>query len=162
MSYQHLIGLEFRYGTQDCYGLLRRFYRDQFGIEIPNVARPTRFWEEGIDLYGMYYYELGFRPLDCHPSEYKFGDVALMAIQSITPNHVGIFVENGKILHHMVGRRSETTRFGGIYRNNTLNVYRHKDVRHDQQEGEIHFMDIVSERMRSRIHGLIERPVETG
>lgn len=161
MKYEHLIGLEFKFGDQDCYGILRRFYKDNFDIELPNIARPHRFWEDGLDLYGSYYYELGFRPLDCHPMDYRYGDVALMAILSTTPNHIGIFLENGRMLHHMINRRSEIVRFGGMYRNNCLNVFRHKDVVIKTEESEVEFIDIVPERTRQRIRELTERASQT-
>ena len=40
LGHEHLVGLEYKHGSQDCYGLIRRFYKDNFEVGISNnIAR---------------------------------------------------------------------------------------------------------------------------
>lgn len=128
LKYDHLLGLKFEFGFQDCYSLIRSFYADNFGIILPNYARPTDFWERGMEMYKDRYLKNGFRLLDVHPSEYQPGDVFLMSINSPVANHAGVMVENGRLLHHIFGQLSNVTPYKGTWRNNTVGVFRHKDV----------------------------------
>jgi cell wall-associated NlpC family hydrolase len=128
LRYDHLIGLKFEMGKQDCYAVIRSFYIDNFGITLPNYARPTDFAERGMEMYRDRYIKNGFRPLDVHPSQYQPGDIFLMSINASVANHAAVLVENGKILHHIVGQLSNVTPYKGLWRNNTVAVFRHKDV----------------------------------
>lgn len=128
-KYQHLIGRPFVWGRQDCYGLVRDFYNDVFDIQIPDYARPEDFYLTGLDLFRELYRDAGFKEIDVHPSEYKFGDVALSAIDSPFGNHCSIFVENGRIIHHLHGGLSRGPDFfRGLVRNTCVGIYRHKEV----------------------------------
>ena len=127
-SYQHLIGREWHYGKQDCYGIVRDFYKDIFNIDLPNYARPNDFWDHGLNMYIERFNKNNFKVLNCHPSEYQFGDVFLMSIKSNVANHAGVLVDKGMILHHMVNQLSTVTHYRSVYRNNTVAILRHKDV----------------------------------
>lgn len=128
LKYKHLLGIEFEMAQRNCYTLLRDFYRDNYGIVLPDVANPTRWWEHGLDLYASIAPRIGFTVVEGGPREWKPGDVILMAIRSSVGNHVGIIVDGGRMLHHQVGQRSAVTTYGGMYRNNTVAAYRHSDV----------------------------------
>ncbi|WP_353645773.1 NlpC/P60 family protein [Mesorhizobium sp. WSM2239] len=129
MNYKHLLGRKFIWQQQDCYALLRDFYRDVFQIELPNYARPDDFWQTGLNLFFDSSRDAGFYELNVHPSQYKFGDVVVSAIDSGFGNHCAIFVENGRIIHHLYNRLSEgPVPFKGLVRNTCVGVYRHKDV----------------------------------
>jgi cell wall-associated NlpC family hydrolase len=151
MRYEHLVGREFVWGSDDCYGLLRDFYRDNFEIELPNYARPDDFWSRGLNLYVDHYYENGFRPIDVHPTDWQVGDVFLMAIQSNTPNHVAILVENGNILHHLYGCRSIVELYRGKWRDLTIGVFRHKDVKIEASEATADVFDLLPPAIRRKI-----------
>lgn len=128
MDYQHLIGRTFEWGKRDCFGLLRDFYRDVFEIELPDFARPKDFYQHGLNLFTENYRAAGFKEISVHPSELRFGDVAVSAIGSTFGNHCGAFVENGRFLHHLYGGLSQVTLFRGTVRNNCIGFYRHQDV----------------------------------
>jgi len=128
MDYQHLLGRPFKWRVCDCFALLRDFYRDVFDIDVPNFARPEDFYLRGLNLFQENYMAAGFREISVHPSEIKFGDVAVSAIDSTFGNHCSIFVENGEIIHHLHGRLSEVAPFRGLVRNTCVGIYRHQDV----------------------------------
>ena len=150
-DYQHLVGRQFVWGSDDCYGLLRDFYKDMFGIELENIARPEYFWDNGMNLYMDHYYSQGFRPIDVHPTQWQFGDVALMAIRSNTPNHVAIMVEDNKILHHLYNGLSTIELYKGNWRDRTVGIFRHKDVQVDQTQTVVDFMSVLPPNIRKKI-----------
>ncbi|MES0134516.1 NlpC/P60 family protein [Mesorhizobium sp. M0016] len=151
LKHQHLLGLPFDYANVNCYTMLRRFYADNFGIHFPNYACPTEFWKHGLDLYITRAQRLGFKSLDCHPSEYQFGDVFIMSIASSIGNHCGILVENGQMLHHFYNQLSDITPYKGVYRNTTVAVFRHKDVKLSGSQDTTPLKDLVSSNTRRKI-----------
>ncbi len=152
IKYDHIVGRPFVYRNQNCYTLLRDVYRESFGIELPNYACPNKFWEFGSDLYMQRHRKCGFEILDCHPSEYRPGDAVLMAINSEKANHVGVFVENGQILHHLWGRAAAVEPYRSIYRNTTVAVMRHKDVQLEQVAATGDLLDYVNPSVRRKLN----------
>lgn len=99
-NFHSLIGLPYIDGRQDCYSVVRNYYSMEWGIELPNYARPERFWEDPeLDLYSLYKHT-GFEPVvDNH--NYEVGDAVLMPVLSAMNNHAGVIVDDNQILHHL-------------------------------------------------------------
>lgn len=123
----HLEGREFIHGTEDCYSLVRDFFRDNFGIELTNYARPDDWWAKGLNLYMDHFHNEGFRLVD-NPKDLQIADVFLCAVRSPVANHAAVYVGEGHILHHFIGRRSNKELYKGIWRNTTVACIRHKDL----------------------------------
>lgn len=103
-----LVGCEFSHGVNDCYGLVRRWYRQRRGIILPDFPRDGKWWDDGkSDLYTTNYPQAGFESIP-NDREPEIGDVVLMKIRSRNnvPNHAAVYVGNGKILHHLWGELS--------------------------------------------------------
>lgn len=128
LKYAHLLGLDFDIEKQNCYSIIRQFYYDNYGIELSDYACPTNWWNSDLDLYMKLAPEEGFSPVNDHPRDWRPGDLIFMAIRSSTGNHAAVLLDNGNILHHLVGQRSCETAYGGMFRNTTVGVFRHKDV----------------------------------
>lgn len=128
LKYDHLIGLEFDIERRNCYSLVRDFYRDNFEIELTDYPCPTDWWERGLDLYWRLAPEEGFYPINEPHRNWRGGDVIVMAINSSSGNHVAVVLDNGRLLHHLVGQLSTETNYGGLFRNTTVAVYRHREV----------------------------------
>jgi cell wall-associated NlpC family hydrolase len=128
LKIDHLEGLEFNIETRNCYHLVRDVYRDNFGIELPDFPCPTDWYEKGLDLYARLAPDVGFDIIHDHPRDWRAGDIILMAIGTSTGSHVALVLDNGNIFHHLVGQRSRVTSYGGLFRNTTVGVYRHRDV----------------------------------
>lgn len=122
-------GKDFLHGTNDCYSLIRDFYRVAFGIELTNYARPDFWWNADMNLYAEYFPREGFHTIDnIRPQEFQYGDVILMAVKSLYPCHAAIYVDDGKILHHFYGRKSSIELYKSVWYNTTTSVLRHRDV----------------------------------
>lgn len=125
MIIEPLKGRAFDLETANCYTLVRDFYRLNYGIDLSDIPCPGPWWNQGLDIYPAIAVAEGFQPITVHPSEWRPGDVIMMAIQARVGNHLAVLLPNSHILHHMFGQLSSETMYGGLFRNNTLAVYRH-------------------------------------
>lgn len=133
----HLQGIPFEHGVNDCYTLGQRVFKDNFGLILPDYARPDSWWiEEGFDLYRDNFRNEGFdiAEMDSSFRGIRMFDVPLIAIPDprkpsvMIPNHCAIYIGDDTVIHHRLGCLSEKRRFSGTLRNLTCMVIRHKDV----------------------------------
>lgn len=94
---------EFCWGLDDCYSLVRDWYLQNDGLTLPDFLRGPDFWIHR-DLFGEGLARAGFSRVDEAPER---GDVLLFAVRSQgIPNHCGIAMGDGRMLHHLPGRLS--------------------------------------------------------
>lgn len=91
----------FRHGVTDCYSLIRDFYRQELNITLQEFPRDWDWWHHDQKLYEEGFPVAGFYKVD--PAELQYGDMFLANIRSKTPNHGGVYVGDGMILHHLTG-----------------------------------------------------------
>lgn len=124
-----ICGLEFDIEKQNCYHALRAFFDLNYKIKLTDYPCPTDWWKEGgLDLYAALAEQEGFKAIHDHPTFWRPGDVLIMAIESTRGNHCAVLLPGNKIFHHLIGQRSLVCSYGGLFRNNLIAVYRHKDV----------------------------------
>lgn len=97
-----LLGRGFRHGTTDCYALIRDYYRLERGVELPEFPRDWLWWEAGETHFVDGFPEAGFVTIP--EADARPGDVWLAQIRSSTPNHGGILLEDGLVLHQPGGK----------------------------------------------------------
>jgi proteasome lid subunit RPN8/RPN11 len=125
-----LVGRQFSHGVLDCYQLIVDWYARERGVTLPQFSRADEWWNDGkSDLYTEGFPKAGFVKLpDGAPLE--AGDVILMQIRARNgvPNHAGIYLGDGLMLHHLYGRLSSRDLYGGWYLESTRAVlrYQHK------------------------------------
>lgn len=99
-----LIGRPFRHGVDDCYALIRAWWRARRGVILPDFPRQWEWWGRdpgnGVerDLYRRHFSDAGFYEISA--GEASEGDVWLAAIRSDVPNHAGVYLSDGLALHH--------------------------------------------------------------
>lgn len=122
-----LIGREFVWGICDCYTLVRDYYRETLAIRFktPEPYQPN-FWKSGQDLYARYQ-QWGFVavPDDQPPQPH---DIFLIQIRSDLANHAAVYLGDDLILHHVEGRLSERTVYGGFWHKATRFTIRHQSL----------------------------------
>ena len=130
LKYEHLQAIPFTgIGNRDCYDLVRDFYRDNFGMELTPYVRPHDWDSDKIDLIRNHYEAEGFEAItDWKPKDLRPGDILAMSINESNPNHLAIYVGDGKIIHHLYGRMSRVEPLHGFWRNLTSFIVRHPDV----------------------------------
>jgi proteasome lid subunit RPN8/RPN11 len=112
-------------GIFDCYGLVRDYYRREYGIHLTNHQRINlETGEVAYDKFLKYYEDEGFvRVMD---DSYQVGDVMLMQLMDKQPNHVAIYIGNNLIMHHNLDRLSKVDIWGGYWQKFTVARLRHK------------------------------------
>ncbi|VVE68865.1 peptidase P60 [Pandoraea anapnoica] len=122
-----LVGRTFAHGVLDCWSLVRDFYAREMKIELPDFERRDDWWANGENLYMDGYPKAGFVHLNQDAPE-NVGDVILMQRRADVPNHAGVYIGKGLMLHHMHGRLSTREVYGGYWREITRCVLRHKTL----------------------------------
>lgn len=123
-----LLGRQFAHGVHDCYSLIRDYYLLERGVTLPDIERLDGWWDDGkSNLYLDNFARAGFIDVG-HDAEPQNGDVLLMQIRSKNgvPNHAGIFLGGGILLHHMYGRLSGRTVWGGMWAQSLRTVLRYQ------------------------------------
>jgi cell wall-associated NlpC family hydrolase len=83
-----------------------------------------------------------------------------MSVRSKIANHAGVFVENGKMLHHFVGRLSAVEDYRALWRNSTVMVLRNKDVHVEPPKPQVaDFAEFLPNVIRSK---LAQAPLQSG
>jgi proteasome lid subunit RPN8/RPN11 len=99
-----LLGRGFRHGVTDCYSLIKDFYKTYLDITLNEFPRDWEWWLNGQDLYKEGFKTTGFRVISDY--EVQPGDVFLAQLRSKTPNHGGVYLGNGLIVHHLTSNKA--------------------------------------------------------
>jgi hypothetical protein len=107
-----LIGREWVWGVQDCWSLVRDYYGEQ-GIVLPDWERPLTYAEfEAKPMFADCWRMAGFEQVaeeDIQP-----GDAVLMCVSGTGLNHVGVYLGDQMLLHHLgPNRLSSRDLYGG-------------------------------------------------
>ena len=121
-----LVGREWVWGLTDCWALVRDWYTEN-GI-------PIRDWERPIDprdferapFFDDCWQEAGFTRIT-EDDDLRRGDAVLLSLNSPGLDHVGVYVGDQLLLHHLRGRLSSCDLYGGWLQKCTGKVLRHYD-----------------------------------
>lgn len=121
-----LYGRVFEHGVLDCYSFIKDYYAQVLSITLPEANRPDEWWlKEGYNLYIDNYKSAGFVVAD---GEIKQNDVLLMRVSSPVPNHGAVYLGDGLIGHHQMGRLSSKDVYGGYAQKVTVMTLRHSSL----------------------------------
>ena len=101
-----LIGRKWVWGVNDCWSLCRDYYKEELGINLRDWDRPISSDDFIKDpCFDRCFVDTGFRELKPE-EELQKNDLLLMSIGSPGLNHIGLFLENQLVLHHLQNRLS--------------------------------------------------------
>lgn len=121
VDYKAIVGKEWQYGTQDCYGLLRQYY-ELLGVMLPDFERPENL-ETTDSIFLRYAKDLNFEPVAMEDRQES--DVLLMRLGTRTPMHAAIYLPGDRILHQRMNSISAVEPFRQYYRDRLVAVFRH-------------------------------------
>lgn len=139
------MGRNYFHGWQDCYALVRDFYSREFGIELMDFKRDDEWWEDKDhpSLYLENYEKAGFYEVDTP----HYGDMLVCRVgRTEHPNHAVIWlgdkgqlkseqteqcIGSSLILHHPYNRKSVREIYGRQWRERTVKILRHRDVKNN-------------------------------
>lgn len=135
-----LLGRQFAHGVLDCYTLVRDVFEREFGIRLGQYEREDDWWHKGQELYTLdRARDEGFELATDAP---RRGDLVIMQVRAPVPNHAGVLLGDGGLaeapdlapvangmIHHLYGRLSDRTVYGGYWRECTRLVLRHQEMR---------------------------------
>nr|WP_099108313.1 C40 family peptidase [Xenorhabdus sp. KJ12.1] len=120
-----LLKRPFVHGIWDCYAIVRDWYRLERNIELPDFPRTDGWWNRGENLYMQHYASAGF--IECS-GELQTGDVIIMQVQAREPNHAGVYLGDGLMLHHMYGQLSNRVSYSGYWQERTIVILRYTEL----------------------------------
>lgn len=153
-SYKHLLGIPYKSGCDDCYGLARRYYMDVYGVKILNAARPEGWWNDpDMDLINQFVSLDKWEKIGVNTRSVKVGDGLVFSLINGRANHVGVYVGNGMFIHHVLGRLSCEEALMGKWTSRLLMIIRHPEVA-EQGQG-MHqttdYMSLLPEHIRAKL-----------
>lgn len=98
---QPLLGKEYKFGQNDCYSLVRDYYKD-LNIDLPAIPFEDDFWQKGINYFDDLQDSFGFVTVDT-PQPH---DMIIFSVMSSIPNHCGVYLGEDIFMHHAVDRLS--------------------------------------------------------
>lgn len=119
-----LVGRQWVWGVTDCWTLTRDWYAEH-GVTLRDWERPaTPEQFESDPMFERCWARTGFRALE-DGETIQYGDAVLMALENKRLNHIGVYVGDDLILHHIRLRLSSIDLYGGWLKKCTGLVIRH-------------------------------------
>lgn len=97
-------GRTFISGKNDCYSIVRDYYRKALNIKLVNGVREMGWWDTDANLYETNFERAGF--VEVPNNDIQVNDLALMRMFNDTVCHAAVITDTNTILHHVVNRLS--------------------------------------------------------
>lgn len=124
-----LTGRAWVLGFDDCWTLIMDYYRQTYGIRLPNFSVEYEWWTQGQEnRYDDNWQGAGF--VEVAPETMRSGDIIMMQISAPVTNHAAVYLGDNLMLHHMSDKLSARTPYGRYYRDRTMRIVRHKERLH--------------------------------
>lgn len=117
-----LLGREYTFGNNDCYSLVRDYYKQELNIELPTTIFEENWWNKGLDYFKDLYESFGFVQVDS-PQKH---DIIVFKMLAQVSNHCGIYLGEDIFLHHAVNRLSCRESVNSVWRKYIAGYYRCK------------------------------------
>ena len=153
MNLQDYLGRRYLDGRHDCYGLVRDFYRREYGLTLRNYARPVGFDHSGLLLLTDNFRREGFEIVNTPIALLEPGDGLLMMLASRQVNHVGVYIGERRFLHHLYQRPSSAEMLDPRWQQRLSLIVRHPDVTEQNRRNQPKqvFLDLLPPHLRNKV-----------
>ena len=103
-----LLEREFIWAVQDCYSLMRDYYKERCNITLPNYPREWNWWGKGEDQFMERFAEEGFKRITYEQAD--INDICIFKNDSNVANHCGIISGHNELMQQGVGSLSRVSR----------------------------------------------------
>lgn len=158
LQYEHLVGLPYEYGVTDCFQLMRRFYADNWNIEITNYAYPDRWWDTvpEEDFFTRLAPQEGFQHVGSESSTMmRPGYCLTIANGTMVASHCGVWIGSGMFLHHPYQEASRIERWVGRWAARTLGVWRHPAALVPETTERVNIIDLMPAHKREKYREIL-------
>ncbi len=124
LSLNRYIGRPFILGIEDCFTLVRDYYKNELDIEIFNYNRNEEILKEDDNLIERNIEKENFKKVSFAEKH----DILVFKYQGRFPHHMGIYIENDLFLQSWRGRMSNVELLTREYRNRISFIMRHKNL----------------------------------
>lgn len=109
----------------DCFGLVRLFYQQEFGIELPDYQEYQPDWHlsDARKILRLYT-QFGFSEISLSAPNLLPGDILLLN-ETGYPKHLGVVVERGSFLHVLTNGAACHSWQQGHYRDKIHSAFRY-------------------------------------
>lgn len=111
------------FGVHDCWSLVKDWYEWELGIELPSFSDQRKPFVSGELVYVSNIEKAGFVEVGDMPVQH--GDLMLIQVGPTGPNHGAIWLDSGRILHHLVDRVSKEDHWCGYWPQHMTHHLRH-------------------------------------
>jgi len=129
VNYQSLLGRQWKYGNQDCYGLIKDYFK-LLGIQLPEYERPENL-ETCESIFLDQALKVGFKQIEL---KHRLpNDVLIMRLGTKTPMHAAILLPNERILHQKLKSLSCVEPLRSYYVKSVKAVFRYDAKSHSSR-----------------------------
>lgn len=119
------IGREFSIGKNDCFTIIKEYYKKELNININDYYRNSLWYEQEPDIYEKNFSKEGFLIVDVLQKHdvilFKFGN-------AIHANHAAIYIGNDLMLNHCRDKFSTIEAYDKIHNRYASQYLRHKSL----------------------------------
>lgn len=118
-----MYGQDYVSGIHDCYSLVRKYYKQNYNIILPEYHRSYDWWNEDPEAFITFFKDFGFYEIQEH--ELEVGDGIIIRMGKYE-GHSAIYSAPDEILHHINNRLSGVASYQK-WRPSMTRFMRHKD-----------------------------------
>jgi len=119
-----LEGQHFSWGFDDCYGAVRRYYRQNLNLHLGDYDRDESFQHSHSHLIMEHFEHEGFRMMP-GIGEVRQHDTLIFESRAL-PHHLGVFVGNSRFFHQPLNALSHIDPLDGNWQRRLKYVLRHQ------------------------------------
>ena len=111
-EYSHcadLMDRRFIPGAQDCLNFISDWMYLNKGVELPRKPHSEDWFVRGDDFMSEFFEDWGFRTVN---TDLEVGDLVMFKIKSAVVNHLGVYVGDGNVAHHLFDRMPRVEQLG--------------------------------------------------